>query len=488
MTHLDIPGLGAKWLIGSIALFHTAVGSLAIGFAFFVTIAQILAYVQKDRKYDLIAKRVQLVHVCVYNIGTINAIGLVFALSGLFPQFWSQIFVQFYWSLIVEEFLFFLLATTLTFHYFFWDRLWGHKKLHIFLGALLTPFFFLQVYIINGIGAFMLTPGFNEAEATLRAGILGWDKLGFYNPSFLMLHVHRSFANIAYGAFAVAAICGAMLYLSKRPKVKVYYEEGGRLAFYVGFASFLSLPIIGYFYAHVLKGHANEAYVNLMWGKGDIVAGGVDWWWLKHILVAGMLGITFTYFRKTAREKHPFTIPGIMVYSVVVFYLMFYMAMGMIMTWKFFWFMLAFGVGGGVLTYHLLDFHQGSPKAVFLMVGILSFFTVMLGGYVREASRPRFIDRIAHYDKVFVPEERQPYLMVDINPEDIPKLPPKPKPTKAVALIRERCIGCHTLDRMKNYSLDNWELIVHQMEAYGLKLTKGEANVIIAHLESKKPY
>ncbi len=486
MNHIEFPILGAKWAIGSIALFHTAVASLAIGFAFFVAVAEIMGYVHKNRQYDLLAKRVQLIHVCIYNIGTINAIGLVFALSGLFPQFWSQIFVQFYWPLIVEEFLFFLLATTLTFHYFFWDRLWGHKKLHIFMGVLLTPMFFLQFYIINGLGGFMLTQGVGEAELSLRTGILGWDRLGFYNPSFLMLTLHRTLANFAYGSFGVAGICGAMLYLTNRPKVKAFYEEGGRLAFYVAFAAFLSLPIIGYFYAHVLRTQANEAFVNLMWGRGDVVAGGVDWWWVKHILVASMLGMCLTYFMRTSDDKRPFNIPNIMVISVAGFYIMFYLAMGMIMTWAFFWWMLAFGIGGACLSGHLLSYHQGSGRGVYLLIGILSFATVLLGGYARESARPRFVDRISHYDQVFVPEDRQPYLMLPLKPTTEAATVMK-EPVGAGELIRKKCTGCHTLDRIKNYPRTNWDTVVRQMEVYGARLSDKERELVTAHLKEGKP-
>lgn len=490
--NIEFPYIGAKWAIGFTGLFHTGVGALAIGFAFVVTVAQIVGYLQKDRRYDLLAKRVQLIHVCVYNIGTIVAIGLVFALSGLYPQFWSQIFVHLFWSLMIEEFLFLLLATTVSFHYFFWDHMWGHKKLHIFLGALLTPFFFLQFFIINGMGAFMLTPGFQEAQATLSKGILGWDKLAFYNPSFLMLTLHRAFANVSYGGFVVAGLCGIRLYLTDREKLKGYYGDGGRLMFYIGFTALLALPVVGYFYAHVLKGHANEAYVNLMWGKGDVVAGGIDWWWLKHIIVAGMIGMGLTYFRRSAKLQAPFTLPAVMIYTIALFYLMFYVGMGMVMTWFFFWAMLGSAVGGAFLARHLLNYNQDSPRGVYVWVGILSFLTVILGGYSREASRPRFVNRISHYDNVYIPTERQPYLMVTVKPEDIPKLPKPPpeliKPPEAVGLIRERCIGCHTLDRVKAYPLENWELIVRQMQAYGLKLTPQEAQTIVTHLEAKKPY
>jgi cytochrome bd-type quinol oxidase subunit 1 len=462
-VNIEVPYLGAKWTIGFLGLFHTAVAALSIGFAFFVTVAQIVGYLQRDRRYDLLGKRIQLIHVCIYNIGTVVAIGLVFALSGLYPQFWSQIFVHLFWTIMVEELIFFLLA-------------------------LLNPLFLLQFYIINGMGSFMLTPGFQEAQASLSRGILGWDIMAFYNPSFLMLTLHRAFANVAYGGFVVAGLCGIRLYLTDREKLKGYYEGGGRLAYYVGFVAFLSLPIIGYFYAHVLKGYANEAYVNLMWGKGDVVAGGIDWWWLKHICVALMMGMSLVYFRRTAKLQTPFTLPAVMVYSIAIFYLMYYVGMGMVMTWKFFWVSLVIAIGGAALARHLLNYHGNSPRGVYLVVGILSFMTVTLGGYAREASRPRFINRISHYDKVYIPTERQPYLMVPVRPDEIPKLPEPKKPLEAVLLIRERCIGCHTLDRVKAYRLENWDLIVRQMQAYGLKLTTQEAETIVGHLEARKPY
>jgi hypothetical protein len=487
---MEVPGISAKWVIGLFGLSHTAVASLAIGMAFLVTVAQIVAYRQQDRRFDLLAKRIQLIHVCIYNIGTILAFGLIFALSGLFPQFWSQIFVHFFWTLITEEFLFFLLATTLTFHYFFWDQMWGHKKLHIALGAMLTPLFFLQFYIINGIGAFMLTPGFREAEVSIRTGIIGWDMAAFYNPSFLMLTFHRAFANVAYGGFVVAALCGAMLYVTRREKMVSYYEDGGRLAFGVGFMAFLSLPIIGYFYAHMLMKHANEAYVNLMWGRGDVIAGGIDWWWLKHLIVATVLGASIRHFHGTSREDSALPVPRMFVYAVGVFYFTFYAAMGMVMTWAFFWWMLTAAISGAFLSGHLRKSAGGSPRGVYLLIGILSFATVMLGGYAREASRPRFENRISAHDKVYVPEERAAYLMVDVDPSDLPARPPVPAPEvdEAVVLIRRNCSGCHTLDRIKKYKLGDWNLIVEQMRAYGLKITNDEADAITTHLKNDKPY
>jgi hypothetical protein len=486
--HIEFPIIGAKWFIGLTALSHIAVASLAIGFAFIVTAAQIVGYLTRDRSYDLVAKQVQLLHVCVYNIGTIVAVGFIFGLSGLFPQFWSQLFVHQFWTLMLEELLFFMLATTLSLHYFFWDRLWGHKKMHIFLGALLTPFFLLQFYLINGIGSFMLTPGFAEGQASLSQGILGWDKQAFYNPSFLMLTLHRAFVNFSYGGFMVAGLCGWQLFKKHPENVAGAYEKAGRLSFTLGFMAFLTLPVIGYFYAHVLKYEANEAFVNLMWGKGDIIAGGIDWWWVKHLAVAAIFGMTMNYFWRQRKEPQALlSIPGVMVASISLFYLMFYLAMGMIMTYAFFWWMVFTAIGGALLARHLLHYHGGSPRALFTTVAIFSLLTVVLGGYAREAARPRFVDRISHYDSIYVPHERQPYLMLPIGPDEIPAVEPVETP-EPVRLIRQKCIGCHTLERVKNYRAADWPLIVRQMRAYGLRLSTLEETMIVDYLESGEPY
>ncbi|MFC1607305.1 cytochrome ubiquinol oxidase subunit I [Candidatus Latescibacterota bacterium] len=486
MSNLEFPAISAKWVIGSIALFHISVAAMAIGLAFIVAVIQVFAYTTKNRRYDLFAKRTQLFHVCIYNIGTINAIGLVFALSGLFPQFWSQIFVHFFWPFIIEEFLFFLLATTLTFHYFFWDHLWGHKKLHITLGVLLIPLFFLQMYFINGIGGFMLTPGFGEGEASLSRGILGYDFQAFYNPSFLMLQLHRAFANISYAGFCLAGWCGFRLFFTDTQEKKDYYEDCGLVSYYIAFTFFLSIPVIGYFYSHVLMTEAPQAFMNLMVGRGDVIVLGVDVWWLKHFFVAAMFGASLSFFHRIDKSKAPFSLPKIMVWSIAFFYLMFYVAMGMVMTWKFFWYMFIGAVASGYLGIKILNFNKGSAKTLYLVLGTLSFLTVMLGGYAREASRPRFVNRVSHYDDVYVPEERSPYLMVEVDPEVIPELPSET--TKAVNLIEEKCASCHTLDIMRDYEDDNWEEVVELMVEYGTELTDGETEKIIAYLKSGKPY
>jgi hypothetical protein len=303
-----------------------------------------------------------------------------------------------------------------------------------------------------------------------------------------MLQLHRSFGNVSYAGFFLAGWCGIRLLLTQDPLKTEYYEDSGRLAFFVAFAALLSQPIIGYFYSWVLKIEANEAFLNLMIGKGDIISGGINWWWMKNLLVAAMIGMAIAYFRKVKAEEKAFSLPGIMVYGIAGFYLMFYLALGMVMTWKFFWWSVVIAVGGGFLATHLINYHKGSARGLFLLMGIISLCTLLLGGYVREASRPRFVNRVSHYDDVYIPRERSPVLMVEVEAELLEELLKAPEPTGAASLIRKACAKGHTLDRVKNYQKDDWENVVNVMVVYGAKLRGQDIELVTQHLKEGLPY
>jgi len=191
--------------------------------------------------------------------------------------------------------------------------------------------------------------------------------------------------------------------------------------------------------------------------------------------------------------------PG--VYSMIgLVFLIFYLGMAIQMTWLFFWASLAAAVVGGFMGRHLVNFHDGSGRAVFVLMGILSFLTVCLGGYVREASRPRFVspsgesiagfNRIPAYDDVYRPEEQAKNIdirMVRGKPAYADELPARPnrpelKPETAADLVSYRCISCHTLERIHVYKGTDWDRVVGRMKAYGMRLTDEETQKIIAYL------
>ena len=142
-------------------------------------------------------------------------------------------------------------------------------------------------------------------------------------------------------------------------------------------------------------------------------------------------------------------------------------------------------------------------------MGILSFFTVLLGGYVREASRPRFLspsgerikgfNRIAAYDNIYRPEERAGNVSMGMlrgEPDYIEEVRGRPqqppiKPETVEGLISSRCISCHTLERAFRPQGPSWDRVIGRMQAYGMRSTPEERHKIVQYMieteEANKP-
>jgi len=213
-----------------------------------------------------------------------------------------------------------------------------------------------------------------------------------------------------------------------------------------------------------------------------------------------MIGIGLVFSRRASKSKNEFAIAMPAVYTVALIYLMFYFGMGMQMTWLFFWGSLAAAILAGLWGSHLLNRYEGSARAVFVLMGILSFLTVCIGGYVREASRPRFVspdgqrassfNRISSFDYINRPEEREASIDFNIirgEPNYVDELERRPErqgiePETVADLVSSRCITCHTLERIHVYKDSDWDRVVGRMRAYGTKLTNEETQNIVNYL------
>ena len=185
-------------------------------------------------------------------------------------------------------------------------------------------------------------------------------------------------------------------------------------------------------------------------------------------------------------------------------YLMFYLGMAIQMTWRFLWGTLAAAILAGFWCRHLLNKYEGSGRAVFVLMGILSFLTVCLGGYIREASRPRFVspsgervagfNRIPDYSEVYHPNERPENVdlrMVLESPSYVDSLLKQREPVDTdrqtgADLVSTRCISCHTLERVHIYKKSDWDRVVGRMRAYGTRLTEAESQKIVDYLEGRE--
>ena len=69
-------------------------------------------------------------------------------------------------------------------------------------------------------------------------------------------------------------------------------------------------------------------------------------------------------------------------------------------------------------------------------------------------------------------------------PVETPEIEAYPVPMDGKALLEERCVACHTLERVTTAKKDvaGWEATVRRMIAQGAQLTDDEAKVLIEYL------
>lgn len=190
----DLPSGGL--LIAAIAVLHVYISHFAVGGGLFLVLAerrarrladaQLLGYVRRFSRFFVLLTLV---------LGAVTGVGIWFTIGLVHPQATSALITAFVWAWAIE-WTFFLaeIVAALVYHYG-WDRL--DPKTHERVGWLYFVNAWLSLAVINGILAFMLTPGAWIASHELVDG--------FFNPTYLPSLVTRTFGAVGLaGLYAVA--------------------------------------------------------------------------------------------------------------------------------------------------------------------------------------------------------------------------------------------------------------------------------------------
>lgn len=176
--------LGGGFWIAIIAILHVFVAHFAIGGGLFLVLTekkayrenspQILEYTKKHTKFFLLLTLV---------FGAVSGVGIWFVISLVSPAATSRLIHLFvyFWAI---EWVFFMAEIIAIFVYFYTFGKMQRDK-HVMVGWLYFIFAWLSLFMINGIIAFMLSPG-----AWLETGNV-WH--GFFNPTFWPALFFRTF-------------------------------------------------------------------------------------------------------------------------------------------------------------------------------------------------------------------------------------------------------------------------------------------------------
>jgi mono/diheme cytochrome c family protein len=179
----DVPHIGSGWVIGLIAIFHVMISHFAVGGGFYLPLAERkalregradwLEIVQGHSKFFLILTGV---------FGAVSGVGIWFAIGLVQPEATSTLIHNFVFGWAIEWVFFMIELSTAAVYYYAWNRV--SKELHLKIGWVYAASSLCTLIIINGILAFMLTPGDSwlAVAGTGHEADRFWQ--AFFNPTY----------------------------------------------------------------------------------------------------------------------------------------------------------------------------------------------------------------------------------------------------------------------------------------------------------------
>lgn len=192
----QVNGIGSPWIIGIISIFHVLIAWFAVGGGLYLPLAEAKAYRKNREDWIPIIREHSKFFLRITSVfGAISGVGIWFAIGLVHPEGTSTLIHNFVFGWAIEWVFFVVELAAAAVYYYTWNRI--PKELHIKVGYLYAISSFLTLVIINGILAFMLTPGnaWLEVAGSGQEASKFW--YAFFNPTYfpsLLMRVLACFA------------------------------------------------------------------------------------------------------------------------------------------------------------------------------------------------------------------------------------------------------------------------------------------------------
>lgn len=185
----DLDIFGGGFFIALVATLHVYIAHFAVGGGLFIVLTEAKGYRENTPgivEYARIHGRFFLLLTLV--LGALTGVGIWFTISVLNPTATSTLIHGFVFGW-ATEWVFFLAEIVILFVYYYTFGKMDRRR-HLTLGWLYFAFAWLSLFVVNGIIAYMLTPG--EWLETRNF----WD--GFFNPTFWPSLFFRTFIALMF--------------------------------------------------------------------------------------------------------------------------------------------------------------------------------------------------------------------------------------------------------------------------------------------------
>ncbi len=247
---------GTRVLTGLTMLTHMFFAELFVGFAIAAPVLQAWGARTGSPRMDRLAHSMARFNVLTFSVGATFAVLFIVLLVGFYPQVTASLFTHFFYFIAIAMLSMGLALWGMYSYYYKWDRYSVlNKKRHIALGFTMGFFIWIWMMIMTGIDTFMTTGG-GPGQSGLASGTIvsfGSALRGIFNPMFVEMLLHRTFANLSWPAFALAAWAAFMYIRSKSAEDRAYYDWSTSVGLTWGTGFLILQPLIGFATLYAMK-------------------------------------------------------------------------------------------------------------------------------------------------------------------------------------------------------------------------------------------
>jgi cytochrome bd ubiquinol oxidase subunit I len=294
---------GARFVTGASMLIHMFFAEIFVGFALAAPVLQAWGARTGSPRMDRLAHSMARFNVLTFSTGATFAVLFVVLLVGLYPPVTASLFTHFFVFIALAMVSMGLALWGMYSYYYKWDRYSVlNKKRHIALGFTMGLFIWVWMVIMTGIDTFMTTGGPGAPPIGQNVASFGVALQGIFNPMFTEMVLHRTFANLSWPAFALAAWASFMYIRAKTAEDKSFYDWTSSVGLTWGVGFLLLQPIVGFAMMYSLKsatdGGPSSGYERLTSGATSnlLVMN------LIFVVLLFVLGNLAMYF---GSERHP---------------------------------------------------------------------------------------------------------------------------------------------------------------------------------------
>jgi cytochrome bd-type quinol oxidase subunit 1 len=247
---------GNRFFTGLTMLIHMFFAELFVGFAIAAPVLQAWGARTGSPRMDKLAHSMARFNVLTFSVGATFAVLFVVLLVGLYPRVTASLFTHFFYFIALAMLSMGLALWGMYSYYYKWDRYSVlHKRRHTLLGFTMGFFIWIWMVIMTGIDTFMVTGGGPGRPQISEGSIANFGAAlqGIFNPMFVEMVLHRTFANLSWPAFALAAWAAFMYVRSKTAEDKAFYDWSSSVGLTWGVGFLLLMPVIGFGAVYTLK-------------------------------------------------------------------------------------------------------------------------------------------------------------------------------------------------------------------------------------------